>query len=50
MHDDGYQHVEEDSGQVLDAMVEVVDGRLIWTLGRMYRGDKRVNTRNIVRV
>lgn len=30
MHDDGHQHVEEDSGQVLDAVVEVVHGRLIW--------------------
>lgn len=30
VHDDGHQHVEEDSGQVLDAVVEVVHGRLIW--------------------
>lgn len=31
VHDDGHQHVEEDGGQVLDAVVEVVHGRLVWT-------------------
>lgn len=31
VHDDGHQHVEEDGGQVLDAMVEVVHGRLVRT-------------------
>lgn len=30
VHDDGHQHVEEDSGQVLDAVVEVVDSCLLW--------------------
>lgn len=38
VHDDGHQHVEEDSGKVLDAMVEVVYGRLIWTLWKTHRG------------
>lgn len=32
VHDDGHQHVEEGSGQVLDAVVEVVHGRLLWAL------------------
>lgn len=31
VHDDGHQHVEEDGGQVLDAVVEVVHGRLVRT-------------------
>lgn len=30
VHDDGHQHVEEDSGQVFDSVVEVVDGCLLW--------------------
>lgn len=38
VHDDGHQHVEEDGGQVLDAMVEVVHGRLV----RTFSGEKKV--------
>lgn len=37
VHDDGHQHVEEDSGQVLDAMVEVVHGRLLGAFCRQSR-------------
>lgn len=43
VHDDGYQHVEEDGGEVLDSMVEVVYGRLIWTLHKTRRGQSQYN-------
>lgn len=31
VHDDSHQHVEEDSGQILYSMVEVIYSRLLWT-------------------
>lgn len=47
MHDDGHQHVEEDGGEVLDSMVEVVYGRLIWTLHKTRRGQSQYNNSDL---
>lgn len=47
MHDDGHQHVEEDGGEVLDSMVEVVYGRLIWALHKTRRGQSQYNNSDL---
>lgn len=40
VHYDGHQHVEEDSSQVFDTMMEVVHSQLLWAFSNTHRGHR----------